>query len=115
MSDTKFPITAAQLAGNFCAALFYGMYLVSCAFCARTFLLTGSGNEERWVGFREIRWMMAGIALALFGLLTFNLSIGLLHNFHAFVESTNPMKELLNLSDWINIARVCTLSPRYTT
>jgi hypothetical protein len=50
--------------------------------------------------------MMVFIALALFGICTFDVAIGLLHNFRAFVESSNPTHELFNIADWINIARV---------
>jgi hypothetical protein len=50
--------------------------------------------------------MMVGIAALLFVICTFDVAIGLLHNFRAFVESDNPEKELLNLGDWINITRV---------
>jgi hypothetical protein len=106
MSAEQFPITAAQLAGNFCETLFYGMYLITCGFCTRSLLFTGSGHEERWLHTDEIRWMMVVISSLLFAICTFNLSIGLLHNFHAFVQSDNLEKEFLNLGDWINIARV---------
>jgi hypothetical protein len=106
MSSDPFPITAAQLSGNFCETLFFGMYLVTCTFCARTLLITGSGREERWLRPHEIRWLMAAVALILFVILTFDTAIGLLHNFHAFVKSDDPEEELLNIADWINIARV---------
>lgn len=106
MSTEQFPITAAQLAGNFCETLFYGMYLVTSGFCARSLLFTGCGHEERWLRPDEIRWMMVVIASLLFVICTFDVAIGLLHNFHAFVQSDNPEKELLNLGDWINITRV---------
>ncbi|EKM79155.1 hypothetical protein AGABI1DRAFT_113763 [Agaricus bisporus var. burnettii JB137-S8] len=108
MSTEQFPITAAQLAGNFCETLFYGMYLVTSGFCARSLLFTGCGHEERWLRPDEIRWMMVVIASLLFVICTFDVAIGLLHNFHAFVQSDNPEKELLNLGDWINITRSCT-------
>ncbi|KAJ3565895.1 hypothetical protein NP233_g7350 [Leucocoprinus birnbaumii] len=104
-AEGSFPITAAQLSGNFCETLFYGMYLVTCTFCAHTLLITGTGRDERWLRLHEIRWMMAIVALALFAICTFDTAIGLLHNFHAFVRSTNPEKEFLNIADWINIAR----------
>ncbi|KAF5347962.1 hypothetical protein D9756_010218 [Leucocoprinus leucothites] len=100
-----FPLTAAQLSGNFCETLFYGMYLVTCTFCARTLLITGSGREERWLRWHEIRWMMAIVAILLFAICTFDTAIGLLHNFHAFVESNDAETELLDIADWINIAR----------
>ncbi len=104
--EKQFPITAAQLSGNFCETLFYGMCLVTCCFCARTLLLTGEGREERWLHLNEIRWMMASIAVALFVICTFDVAIGLLHNFHAFVSAKNATAEFFNIADWINIARV---------
>ncbi|KAF9444736.1 hypothetical protein P691DRAFT_736036 [Macrolepiota fuliginosa MF-IS2] len=103
--EDPFPITAAQLSGNFCETLFYGMYLVTFCFCVHTLLITGSGREERWLRPYEIRWMMVGVAISLFAICTFDVAIGLLHNFHAFVKSSNPTNELLNIADWINIAR----------
>lgn len=106
MSVNQFPITAAQLSGNFCETLFYGMYLVTCCICARTLLITGSGQEERWLRLHEIRWIMASVAIALFIVCTFDVAIGLLHNFHAFIRAKDPTVELNNIADWINIARV---------
>jgi succinate dehydrogenase/fumarate reductase cytochrome b subunit len=104
--DMFVQITAAQIFGNFFEAVFFGLYLVTCGFCARTLLITGHGQEERWFRASEIRWIMAIVAVALFLVLTFDVAIGLLHNFNAFVKSKNAEKELLNISDWINITRV---------
>jgi hypothetical protein len=104
MSD--FPITAAQLSGNFCETLFYGMYLVTCTFCVRVLFIGGSGRDERWLQFREIRWFWVSIAFTLFGVCTFDTAIGLLHNFQAFVESNDPDISFDNIGNWINIARV---------
>jgi NADH:ubiquinone oxidoreductase subunit 5 (subunit L)/multisubunit Na+/H+ antiporter MnhA subunit len=101
-----FPITAAQLSGNICETLFFGMYLVTFCFCIRTLFLTGSGREERWVRLHEVRWLMTGVSLSLFVICTFDVALGLLHNFHAFIESKDAEKELDNIADWINIARV---------
>jgi hypothetical protein len=50
---------------------------------------------------------MAIVAITLFAIQTFDVALGILHNFHAFVESSDPEKTFLNISDWINIARVC--------
>lgn len=107
--EEEFPITAAQLSGNFCETLFYGMYLVTCCSCAHTLLVAGSGREIRWLRPHEIRWMMAGIALALFAINTFDVAIGLLHNFNAFIKATDATTEFHNIADWINIARVCSI------
>ncbi|KAF5346779.1 hypothetical protein D9756_010411 [Leucocoprinus leucothites] len=100
-----FPITAAQLAGNFCQTLLYGAYLVTCAFCARTLLIKGSGRDERWVRLHEVRWMMAIMAVIFLLISTFDVAIGLLHNYEAFIQSNDPVKVLTNTSDWIDITR----------
>ncbi|KAJ3564679.1 hypothetical protein NP233_g8137 [Leucocoprinus birnbaumii] len=100
-----FPITSAQLTGNFCETLFYGMYLVTCTFCARTLFLTGHGKEERFRRLGEIRWLMTSVAFSLLFLCTFDVAIGLLHNFHAFIYAKDAEIEFFNIADWINIAR----------
>lgn len=100
-----FPITAAQLSGNFCETLFFGIYLVTCTFCIRTLLITGNGRE-RWRRPHEIRWMLTIIAFILFSICTFDTTLGLLHNFRAFIDSEDPEREFRNIADWINIARV---------
>jgi hypothetical protein len=101
-----FPISGAQLTGNFCQTLLFGIYLVSCAFCARTLLLTGNGREERWRRPGEVHWLMAMTALALLVISTFDVAIGLLHNYQAFVKSDHPDAVLLDITNWINITRV---------
>jgi hypothetical protein len=105
-SGDSFPITAAQLTGNFCETLFFGMYLATCTFCVRPLFLIGDGEDERWRRLHEIRWFMVIVSAALFIISTFDVAIGLLHNFHAFIDSTDPVKEFNNIGDWINIARV---------
>ncbi|XP_006463035.1 hypothetical protein AGABI2DRAFT_207725 [Agaricus bisporus var. bisporus H97] len=105
-AERRFPITAAQLVGNFCETLLYGMYLVTCGLCARAFLFTGSGKEERWLRPHEIRWMMVFIATTLLAICSFDVAIGLLHNFQAFIQSTNPSEEYYDIGDWINISRI---------
>ncbi|KAJ3560834.1 hypothetical protein NP233_g10572 [Leucocoprinus birnbaumii] len=103
--NEPFPVAAAQLLGNFCQTLLYGVYLVTCAFCARTLLWKGSGQEERWVRPSEIRWLMAVVAMTFFALSTFDVAIGLLHNVQAFIRSTDSEAAFHNIGEWINIAR----------
>lgn len=111
-AQDKFPITAAQLVGNFCETLLYGIYLVTCCLCARTLFLTGRGGEERWLRLHEIRWMMVFIAALLLAICSFDVAIGLLHNFQAFIQSSDAFQEYYNIEDWINIARVSCFSFR---
>jgi hypothetical protein len=111
-AEARFPITAAQLSGNFSEAVFYGMYLVTCCFCGHTLFFISDGRDERFLRAHDIRWMMVFIAVALFVICTFDVAIGLLHNFNAFIKSSNPTQELYNIADWINIARVRTVPHR---
>ena len=111
MSDSPihrdpFPLTIAQLFGNFCETLFYGIYLVTCLSCVRVFLDAWTRQVGRWGRSRRIRWLMTMTALALFTICTFDTVIGLVHNIQAFVHSNDPEKEFVNLSNWITIARV---------
>ena len=111
MSDSPihrdpFPLTTAQLFGNFCETLFYGIYLVTCLSCVRVFLDAWTRQVGRWGRSRRIRWLMTMTALALFTICTFDTVIGLVHNIQAFVHSNDPEKEFVNLSNWITIARV---------
>jgi len=101
-----FPITMAQLLGNFCETLFYGIYIATCFSCIRIFFDAWTRQEGRWSRSRKIRWLMTTTALMLFAICSFDTAIGLLHNIHAFVKSSDPEKEFMKLSNWITIARV---------
>ena len=103
---SPFPLTTAQLLGNFCETLFYGIYFVTCLSCVRVFLDAWTRQEGRWGRSLKIRWLMTTTALVLFAICTFDTAIGLLHNIQAFVHSSDPEKVFLNLSGWITIARV---------
>jgi hypothetical protein len=113
MSAKHFPIIAAQLSGILCETLFYGMYLVTCGFCARTLLIVVNGEEERWVRWHEVRWTMASIAVVLFFISTWDVATGILHLFDAFIKAGNATVELTNIGGWINIARVGSCSPPF--
>jgi hypothetical protein len=105
-ADPKFPITEAQLTGNFCETLTYGIYLTTCTFCVRTLLMDQYG---RWRKLHEIRWYLVSVAVILFGVSTFDVIIGLIHNIKAFVDyhgQGGAPEELTNIRDWINVSRV---------
>ena len=111
MSDpgSSLPLTTAQLIGNYCETLTFGIYLVTCCFCARTLLFTDD-PEERLRRPSEIRWLILTAAVLLFVGSVFDDIIGLLHNMTAFVWYNGPggaNQELTNIRNWINLARVC--------
>jgi hypothetical protein len=106
VADPKFPITEAQLTGNFCETLTYGIYLTTCTFCVRTLLMNQYGQ---WRKPHEIRWYLVIVAVILFGVSTFDVIIGLIHNIKAFVDyhgEGGAPQELTNIRDWINVSRV---------
>ncbi|KAJ7893252.1 hypothetical protein B0H13DRAFT_2037510 [Mycena leptocephala] len=94
-----FPITEAQIIGIYFETLTYGIYLVTCCFCAQIlFWIPQSGGGERLRQRSEIRWLLVSIFCFIFVVNTFDDIIGLLHMILAF--------ELTNIDDWINIARL---------
>jgi fatty acid desaturase len=105
--SSDLPITTARIVADFCSTLFYGVYLVTCTFCARTLFFTGHGQEERWRKPSEIRWLMAVIAVILFCCLTFGVAVHLSHTLFAFVDSDDPAEVLQDVANWYNVAGVC--------
>ena len=62
-----------------------------------------------WRKPREIRWYLVTVAVILFGVSTFDVIIGLIHNIKAFVDyhgQGGAPAELTNIRDWINVSRV---------
>ncbi|KAK7046819.1 hypothetical protein R3P38DRAFT_2875982 [Favolaschia claudopus] len=108
--SATFPITEAQLTGNYFETLTYGMYLVTCCFCARSlfWIPTAHGGDDRLRRSSEIRWLLVSVFCFIFAVNTFDDVIGLLHNLRAFVffkGGGGAQEELTNIHDWINIAR----------
>ncbi|KAJ7738815.1 hypothetical protein B0H16DRAFT_1569925 [Mycena metata] len=99
-------LSEAQLLGNWFETLTYGMYFVTCGFCARKLLCVGP--EDRWRRPSEIRWFILSVGITLFVVATFDVAIGLLHNLQAFAFYTGgggAAQELSDISGWINVAR----------
>ncbi|TFK33591.1 hypothetical protein BDQ12DRAFT_670121 [Crucibulum laeve] len=85
MSSSSFPITAAQLWGLFMESVLYGMYLVTCGYCAQyLFLIDG-----RWKRLREYNWAMVIVAILLLILATLDVTMGFYYNMWAFVSYTS--------------------------
>ncbi|KAJ7456041.1 hypothetical protein B0H11DRAFT_2322293 [Mycena galericulata] len=99
-------LSEAQLLGNWFETLTYGMYLVTCGFCARTLLCIGP--EDRWRRPSEVRWLILSVGIALFVVATFDVIIGFLHILQAFAFYTGgggAAQELSDISGWINVAK----------
>ncbi|KAJ7915796.1 hypothetical protein B0H13DRAFT_1999471 [Mycena leptocephala] len=107
--SNAFPITEAQLTGIYFETLGYGMYLVTCCFCAQIlFWIPQPGGGERLRQRSEIRWLLVSIFCFIFVVSTFDDIIGLLYMILAFVKyrgAGGPKEELTNTHYWINIAR----------
>lgn len=99
-------IAAAELSAILCQTLPYGIYLATCFPCCRTVFFVGSGREERWRHLNEVHWMMATIGLALFAILTFDLTISWLEIFQAFVNSDDAVAVFMEIRSWIKLAQV---------
>lgn len=100
-------LPTAQLVGNFCETLLYGIYLVTCCFCVRTLFLVGAGPEERWIHIHEVRWVMTIAAFGFFVFCTFDVVTGLLHNFQAFIARPADQAAIFFATgSWIDLAQV---------
>ncbi|KAJ3571328.1 hypothetical protein NP233_g3828 [Leucocoprinus birnbaumii] len=97
---------AAELSAILCQTLPYGIYLATCFPCCRTVFFVGSGREERWRHLNEVHWMMATIGLALFAILTFDLTISWLEIFQAFVNSDDAVAVFMEIRSWIKLAQI---------
>ncbi|KAF8197780.1 hypothetical protein K438DRAFT_1584679, partial [Mycena galopus ATCC 62051] len=103
-------ITAAQLTGLYFETLAYGMYLVTCCFCAQTlFWIPPPGGVERLRRRGEVRWMLVSIFCLIFVVSMLDDITGMIHIMAAFVRykgAGGAQEELTNIRDWINIVRV---------
>ncbi|KAF8168632.1 hypothetical protein K438DRAFT_1983774 [Mycena galopus ATCC 62051] len=100
-------LSEAQLLGNWFETLTYGMYFVTCGFCARRLLCIGP--EDRWRRPSEIRWFNLSVSITLFVVATFDVvvdwassqlaSICILYGWRGAAQ------ELSDISGWINVAR----------
>ncbi|KAJ6524203.1 hypothetical protein B0H19DRAFT_1043028 [Mycena capillaripes] len=105
-------MTAAQLTGSYVETLAYGMYLVTCCFCAKTlFWIAQPGGGERLKRRNEVRWIMVSVFCVIFVVSTLDDVTGMMHIMAAFVRYKGPggaAEELTNIRDWINIVRTFT-------
>ncbi|KAJ7191843.1 hypothetical protein GGX14DRAFT_596744 [Mycena pura] len=84
MSEAEFPLTEAQIMGNWFETLTYGMYFVTCGFCARALLFIGP--EGRWRKPNEVNWFMLSVAILLFVVGTFDVVVGFAASASALVS-----------------------------
>lgn len=106
-------LTAAQLLGNTFETLLYGIYIVTFCFCIQTLFLTCSDGlgEERWLGLKEIHWIMALTTFAFFILCTLNVAIGFFYDGYLFNQELAGISLALlsvgpNNIKWVNTIRV---------
>lgn len=101
-----FGISAAQTVALWMETLFMGFYLVTCGFALRVFLWH---DDRRLKKPSEIHWILFITAICLCIIAVFDVGLGLLHGFQAFISYTGPGgsdEEFANISDWVNVMKV---------
>jgi hypothetical protein len=102
----SFPITEAELTGSFTESVLWGFHIVTLGFCMQTLLR----SKNQWKSSRDINWPMVAVSLALFINASFDVLLGFYHTLLAFVffqGEGGATGEYTDISEWINIARVC--------
>ncbi|TFK33582.1 hypothetical protein BDQ12DRAFT_657757 [Crucibulum laeve] len=104
MTSSSFPITTAQLCGLFTESVVYGIYLVTCGYCAQhLFMIDG-----RWKRLREYHWAMVIVAALLLTFATLDVTTGFYHNLRAFVFYTGAggaTEAFSDLSFWVSVIK----------
>lgn len=100
-----FPFIEAVIIQLAMEAVFYGIYLVSCGFCAVS-LFRYHDERKR---FRDVNWIMVVVGLLLFSIASLDLSVDILIKVKAFVFSSGPGGPAAvfgDISSWENIVKV---------
>lgn len=84
-----FTASSALIVSLFIQSFLYGLYLISCYFCASALLIIGS--PPRWRRTSEIRWVICLAALFLVANSTLNLALTLLRALDIFGDSPSPV------------------------
>ncbi|KAJ7831553.1 hypothetical protein B0H13DRAFT_2113279, partial [Mycena leptocephala] len=95
-----FPITDAEITGIYFETLTYGMYLVTCCFCAQIlFWIPQPGGGERLRQRSEIKWLLVSIFCFIF--------IEELTNTHYWITIARSFNQILNMivSDFVLVYR----------
>ena len=114
VDQDPFPITVAQLSGNFCETIFFGIYLAISTSCVPIFYDVWIKKQQRWGQSSRTRWIITTVALILIVICTFDTILGLVHNIQAFIDSSDPIQEFQKTSSWINLARVSIFSQTFS-
>ena len=91
VDQDPFPITVAQLSGNFCKTIFFGIYLAISTLCIPIFYDVWIKKQQQWGQLSRTRWIITTVALILIVICTFDTILGLVHNIQAFIDSSDPI------------------------
>ena len=114
VDQDPFPITVAQLSGNFCKTIFFGIYLAISTLCIPIFYDVWIKKQQQWGQLSRTRWIITTVALILIVICTFDTILGLVHNIWTFIDSSDPIQEFQKTSSWINLARVSIFSQTFS-
>lgn len=92
----------------FVESLFYGLYLPSLFFCLKCLLW--DENQSAFRSAHSTHWIILLSALTLWVSGTLNLALGLLRSVRAFAQCAEPGTDVQlfdDVSDWVNVTRVC--------
>ncbi|KAF9074016.1 hypothetical protein BDP27DRAFT_1317860 [Rhodocollybia butyracea] len=106
-------ISEAQLLSFFLSSVFWGMYLITSAYCLRCLLWESDDKGGKLKPASTISWLMLTMALVLLVLCTTNIVLIVVHSIQAFIFSTSPedsAAEFIGLSNWSNILGTCNIA-----
>ncbi|TFK32661.1 hypothetical protein BDQ12DRAFT_638462 [Crucibulum laeve] len=104
MPSSSLPITTAQLCALFTESIVYGIYLVTCGYCAQQLFMV-NGRCKR---LGEYHWPMVIVAILLLIFSTLDVAMGFYHNLWAFVLYTGTggaLEAFHNISFWVNVIK----------
>ncbi|KAJ6629582.1 hypothetical protein B0H10DRAFT_1985979 [Mycena sp. CBHHK59/15] len=104
----SFPLTDVQSYGLFLESVFYGVYLVTCGFCAQALFTT----QQRLRRCSELNWAMIIVMSTIFAIATVDVVLQFFRNLRTFATADGPgdaTKDFTNISDPINVVKTATV------
>ncbi|KAF9077686.1 hypothetical protein BDP27DRAFT_1311488 [Rhodocollybia butyracea] len=106
-------ISEVELLTVFLSSVFWGMYLITSAYCLRYLLWESNAKGAKLKPASSINWLMLAMALVLLILCTFNTVLLVVRPIQAFIFFTGPggpTTEFVGLSHMPNILGTCNIA-----